>query len=360
MIGIHQFHPTVKYGDAITDEIFNIRRVIQKWGMRSEVYALHIDPKLRRQTRHYKKLSKELSKEDILFVHYSIGSETFSNIEEMPGRKVLIYHNITPPQFFTGFNLKYFSFTDWGRRELPNLVGKVELALADSEYSRRELADRGFAKTGVLPIMIDLSRYDSETPRAEIISRYRDGKTNILFVGRISPNKKQEDVIKAFYVYQRFINPKSRLFLVGTQEGLESYRDALARLVARLGVKDVYMTGHVEFDELIAYYQIADVFVCLSEHEGFCVPLLEAMHFNIPIVAFNATAVPDTLGNAGVLLNEKDFLVIAETVNELALDGDLRKLIIAGQQSRLTDFSPEMLEKTLRDHLRQYLGIAPA
>ncbi len=360
MTRIHQFHPSISYGDAITDEMLSIQRIIRGWGLRSEIYALHIDPKMRQQTRHYRKMARDFSDKDVLLMHYSIGSEVFDNIEELPGRKVLMYHNITPPEFFSDFNVRYYASTDWGRRELKNLVGKVELALADSAFSCHELDETGFEKTGVLPIILDFSRYDAAVPDRRLMSAYEDGKTNVIFVGRVSPNKKQEDIIKAFHVYQRFINPESRLILVGSHKGLESYRGALLQLIDRLGVKDVILTGHVTFEELVAYYRLANVFLVLSEHEGFCVPLLEAMHFDVPIIAYNATAVPDTLGDAGVLVNKKDYLMIAEAINLLVKKEDFRAGIISGQRRRLNDFASEKLEEVLRAHLGGFLGTARA
>jgi glycosyltransferase involved in cell wall biosynthesis len=160
---------------------------------------------------------------------------------------------------------------------------------------------------------------------------FDDEKTNFLFVGRIIPNKRFEDLIKVFHVYQKYIDPNCRLLLVGESKGFERYFDALVRTMDELELKDVVFTGHVDTDDLAAYYQLADLFLCLSEHEGFCVPLIEAFRFGVPVMAFEAGAVPETLGGAGILIREKRLDEIAEMAHLLVHDSSLREKVVAGQ-----------------------------
>ena len=127
---------------------------------------------------------------------------------------------------------------------------------------------------------------------------YDDDYVNILFTGRVVPNKKQEDVIEAFYYYKRFIQPKSRLILVGSFAGIDKYHDQLEAYVNKLGLEDVIFTGQIKFDEILAYYQLADLFLCMSEHEGFCVPIVEAMYFNVPVIARDTSAIAWTLAGS--------------------------------------------------------------
>jgi glycosyltransferase involved in cell wall biosynthesis len=221
-----------------------------------------------------------------------------------------------------------------GRRELGFYGSRCELALGDSEYNRQELEAIGFPATGVLPVVPDFSHLSGE-PNFMEAARYDDGWANIMFVGRMIPNKRIEDVIRVFHAYKRWFNPRSRLLLVGSHGGFERYLAMLHHFIAQLGASDVYFLGHVSNEELIAYYQLADVFLCASEHEGFCVPLVEAFHMGVPVVAYAAAAVPATMDGAGVLYTQKDPLHVAALVNAVVADRDLRRRIVEGQDAAL-------------------------
>src|SRR5262249_22822246 len=236
-----------------------------------------------------------------------------------------------------------------GRRELETFAGRSELGLGDSEYNRRELVAAGFARTGVLPIVLDLEAY--RRPPSPVVRRlYRDGKTNILFVGRIIPNKKVDDLIRVFTIYKRYLDPKSRLLLVGDYRGHERYYDRLVEMVRTLRVDDVVVAGHVDEDALYACSSVADLFVCVCEHEGFCVPLQEAMSFGIPVVAYDAGAVAETLHGGGVLLKEKRPEVVAELVARVLRDPALRAAVLATEERAIgevrgTDFGALLLDR---------------
>jgi glycosyltransferase involved in cell wall biosynthesis len=262
---------------------------------------------------------------------------------------VAIYHNITPAPFFLGFHPHLAGLCHHGRRELAAFAPRTELALGDSEYNRRELEAAGFHKTGVLPIVLDLGLFDR--PASPVVRRlYDDGRTNILFVGRIIPNKRIEDLVRVFAAYQRWVDPRSRLLLVGDHRGFERYFDRLRELVSELRLDEVVFTGQVDDDELYAYYRDADVFLCLSEHEGFCVPLQEAMHFGVPVVALDAGAVRETLHGGGVLLSDKRPAEVAELLGRLRQDEGLRREVLATQERamskvRATDFGSLLLDR---------------
>ena len=228
------------------------------------------------------------------------------------------------------------------------LADKTEYCIADSDYNRQDLLKLGFTcPIDVCPILIPFEDYDRE-PSAKVLKQYRDGKKNWLFVGRIAPNKKQEDVIRAFYCYQRDYEPESRLFLVGNAGGMEIYEARLRNYIHMLGLDEkVIIPGHIPFDETLAYYRLADVFVCMSEHEGFCVPLAEAMHFGVPIAAYGCCAVPDTLGNGGLLLDSKEPEVAAAAANRLITDQALRAAILDGQKEMLQKYSHEVVSKQI-------------
>ena len=351
VIQVHQIHPTVSYGDAIGNDMVEIQSVLRKLGYNSNIYAQYIHPKMR-GVKNYVEYKKISSPENILIMHYSIGygSDLFAFVKSLPDKKILIYHNITPPEYYRDINSEYEYHIKIGREELRNVRNIVELALGDSELNRQELVKLGFKNTGVLPIIIDFNKYGMNGNQ-KIIRKYNDSHVNILSVGRFGPNKKIEDVIKCFYYYNKYVNPKSRLFIVGSYEGMDKYYNKLKVLANKLNLKKVYFTGHVRFEELISYYKLANVFISMSEHEGFCVPLLESMYFKIPIIAYHSTAIPYTLGDSGILVNNKDYEEIAEMINLLVEDDELRRKIVKKQTERLNDFERSKIENILKGYI---------
>jgi glycosyltransferase involved in cell wall biosynthesis len=266
----------------------------------------------------------------------------------------LIYHNITPAHWFTEFHPHLVGLCHHGRRELAAFRKRTRLALGDSEFNRSELESMGFQPTGVLPLL--LNRRQLEVPPNPVVRRmFDDGKTTLLFVGRTLPNKRIEDVIKVFCIYQRYIEPDSRLILVGESHGFERYFDSLVRLVDDLALEDVVFTGHVDTDDLVAYYEVADVFLSMSEHEGFSAPLVEAFRFGLPVMAFDAGAVAETLGGAGVLIEEKRFAEIAEMTYLVVHDQALRKRIVTGQNQVLHRLESRNEEELLLGYVEQTL-----
>jgi glycosyltransferase involved in cell wall biosynthesis len=218
-----------------------------------------------------------------------------------------------------------------GRRQLGLFAPRSELALGVSEFNRRELEAAGFRRTGVFPIFPEARLRPG--PRRPVLHRlFRDGRRNLLFVGRVICNKKIEDLVRVFAVYQRYLEPKSRLIVVGDTWGYEAYYLPLERMVRELGLFEVIFTGQVEDEELPDFYSVADAFLCLSEHEGFCVPLLEAMSFGVPVLAYDAGAVAETLQGGGVLLKDKRPEVVAELVHAVLSDPALRAAVLATQE----------------------------
>lgn len=207
------------------------------------------------------------------------------------------------------------------------LADKVDYCLAVSEFNKQNLRELGYkVPIDVLPVIIPFDDYKRK-PNQDILERYKDGKHNIIFTGRVAPNKCHQDVIAAFACYKKYYDSKARLFLVGSYNETDTYYRKLKKYIELLGLDDVVFTGHIKFEEILAYYSVADVFVCMSEHEGFCVPLIEAMFFGVPIIAYNCTAVPSTLGDAGILVDKKDSIETAALINKVILDSNLRELI---------------------------------
>jgi glycosyltransferase involved in cell wall biosynthesis len=259
---------------------------------------------------------------------------------------VLIYHNVTPPEYFVNINALLVRECYRGRRELAAYAGRCDLGLGDSEFNREELEAAGFPATGVLPVIPDFSHLQV-APDRRLLAAFDDARANLIFVGRIVPNKKIEDVIRIFAAYQRFFNPWSRLLIVGSYAGFDRYYALLQSLVARLGARDVHFLGHVTNSELTASYDVADVFLCASEHEGFCVPLIEAFTKGIPVLAYAAAAVPSTMDGAGVLYRTKDPWEVAALVDQVISSGRLAEAIVAGQDAAVRRLMVRDFRKTL-------------
>jgi glycosyltransferase involved in cell wall biosynthesis len=352
---IPQLLAALSYGDAISNEALAIQRHLRAAGYESDIFAEKMHPRMAHLARPLWEYRAVSSPETVCLFHFSIGSASSRLIYGAPDRLVAIYHNITPPSFFVGFHAHLAGLCHHGRRELAAFAPRTELALGDSDYNRRELEEAGFARTAVLPIVLDFARYERR-PSPVVRRLYGDGRTNILFVGRIIPNKKIEDLIHTFARYQRRFDPSSRLLLVGDTRGFERYLSRLQELVTTLGAEGVVFTGQVDDDDLYAYYRVADLFLCLSEHEGFCVPLQEAMHFGVPVVAFDAGAVAETLHGGGILLDEKPPEAVAALLAEVRRDPLLRRSVLASQEGAIREIRGTDFRALLLDRLAPVLG----
>ena len=354
---IIQLLPTISFGDAVGNDTRAIRKILEEMGYVTQIYAENIDPRLPHGTAYHVDEIPELESDDVIIYHASTGTELNYRLPSYCGRKVMIYHNITPPKFFAPYSSTAEQLTADGLAGIRYLADKMDYCIADSDFNKQDLLRMGYTcPIDVCPILIPFSDYDAPPSKA-VISRYQgDGVTNLLFVGRIAPNKKQEDVIAAFYYYHKYHNPKSRLFLVGSWGGMEPYYEQLCRYIRELGLEDaVIFPGHIKFDEILAYYSIADVFLCMSEHEGFCVPLVEAMYFKIPIVAYRCAAIPFTMGNQGLLLDSKEPAFAAAVIEKIVSDELLRNRVIKLQNGRLQDYDYMAVRKKFEEYLKTFL-----
>lgn len=331
---VHQVLATLGYGDAIGHEVLGIQRVLLGAGFESEIFVETADRRLEHLTTDYREMVGSIGPEDVVIHHFSIGSRASRVAYALPGRMALVYHNITPPEYFIGVHQDLVKQCFRGRRELTAYIDRSDLALGDSEYNRQELADLGFRSTAVLPVVPDFSHLDVD-PDARVADAFDDGWTNVLFVGRVIPNKKFEDVIRAFHVYRTRDNPRARLLLVGSYSGFETYLAMLTGLVARLGTPDVHFLGHVSNEELTALYEVADLFLCASEHEGFCVPIVESFYKQVPVLAYAATAVPATMDGGGVLYETKDPFDIARLMSSVLTEADIEDAVVRSQDAAL-------------------------
>lgn len=356
--GVHQVLATLGYGDAIGHEVLGIQRALQSAGVGSEIFVETADRRLEHLTTDYREMVGAITPDDILIHHFSIGSRASRTAYAMPGRMILVYHNITPPEYFLGVHEDLVKLCFRGRRELTAYTPRCDLALGDSEYNRAELDALGFRETGVLPVVPDFSHLDV-VPDTMTSSAFDDGWTNVMFVGRVIPNKKLEDVIRAFHVYRTRHNPRSRLLFVGSYSGFEKYFAMLQALIARLGTPDVQFLGHVSNEELTALYDVADLFLCASEHEGFCVPIVESFYKRVPVLAFAATAVPATMDGGGVLYDRKDPFEVARLMAAILDDQALEAAIVASQDAALERLRSKDFAGTLARYVDRVRGAGP-
>jgi glycosyltransferase involved in cell wall biosynthesis/ADP-heptose:LPS heptosyltransferase len=334
---IHQVLPNVAAGDAISNHALWIRDKLREWGHPSDIFATAIDKRLASQARAF--AEDAFDPADAVIYHHSIGSALTPQVQVHPGPRCLVYHNITPPHYLEPYLPLHTRLCREGREQLPLLAPFFPVSVGDSNYNAVDLAANGFRDPGVLPICVDPVKWQI-VPDATLMARLQDGRTNVLFVGRIIPNKKHEDLIYAFS-RMRALDPHIRLLLVGGAVTTDDfYLACLERLCSELGVADaVEFSGHVSETELAAYYRTAHLFLCMSEHEGFCIPLVESMWFDLPVLAYAASAVPETLDGAGELFTDKkDVETLARRALQLARDTKAREEVLARQRIRRTAF----------------------
>jgi len=352
---VDQWVPALHRGDAIGDSTLLMREALRSWGYVSDIYTYDQDPGVSAAPFDQ---WREGIPSDIVIFHYALISPMNEAFSKLGVKRVLQYHNLTPPGFFLPWDSEIHKILSEGLKGLPPLAPGTTLALGDSEFNRLELEQRGFVRTGVLPIAIDFKRY-FEPSNPVLRKRLSDARTNLLFVGRIAPNKRHDNLLRVLAYFKKNISTGVRLLAVGKHPRRETgagvkieahYLDALVRLYSELGVEpsDVVFTDGVSHDELLAYYESAHVFISMSEHEGFGVPLVEAMLKRVPIVALKGTAVTETLGGAGLLFDEANIPEFAEAAALLAKPGPARESVLRGQDRRVQDFATEATFHKLR------------
>ncbi len=343
---IVQVLDTLAPGDAIGNDVMALVRLFGSWGWDADIAVRSTDPRVSHLATRFDDYDWEsLGPEDLTIFHHSIGTSLVDKLACVRGRRILLYHNITPSHFFAGINPEVEKQAGLGRQQLSKLKElDFEATVSDSSFNMADLAQVGFTNNHVIPIFMDLEGLRAVTPDPQVLSCYGDRRTTWLFVGRVAPNKRQDDLIRVFEHYQRCIDPGSRLLLVGGGGNMEVYVDRLGRLIEQLELSgNVVLSGQVSPEQLVAYFRCASVFVCMSDHEGFCVPLAESMYFDIPIVAYAAGSIPETLGGAGILVRAKEPAIVSEIVHLAVTDEALRDRLIARQRQRLADFEPAII-----------------
>ena len=347
----HQFNPVIAYGDAIGNDCLELQRIYWSSGVRSELFAWEAKPEVRALVRDYHELESLRRRDGLLLVHHSIGNDSVPEVANLPVRKAVVFHNITPAAYFAGLNDELMRYAEVGREQLKLLAKSAEFGIADSEYNRRELEQAGLANTAVVPPLVDWEDFD-RPPDQEVARRLADERTSILTVGQMLPHKAIHDVVAAFARY-RDSDRTAHLYLVGPTAMSGGYLDRIRGDIRKLDLENaITLTGSVTIEQLVAYYRGATAFLTLSEHEGFCVPLLEAMRSDLPVVANAAAAIPETLGNGGILLETKTPEAVAAQLDRVVHDQALRKDLIEKGRRRVEAFS--------RSHIADRLKLALA
>ena len=350
---INQWVPAAHTGDAIGDSARRTRGLLRTLGHQSDIFALTIDDTLRGDVRPFEEAAAHLG--NLTIFHFALPSVMTEAFAQLPRGRILQYHNVTPAAYFAPYDPALFRLASIAREELATLVGRVELAVGVSEYNRRELDAMGFSRTAVLPLSVDLARLTQAEDRPALARHLTDDFVNFLFVGRVAPNKKIEDIIQLAEHYKRYVDAYYRFIFVGKYDAVPSYYQTIRALMSqyRMLNERFVFTGPVPDEDLAVYYRHAAVYISMSEHEGFCAPLLEAMATDVPILAYSAAAIPETLGGAGVQFFEKDMEYAAELLGALAFDDQLRSRVIAGQRRRLADFTDTRIRYELESMIAQ-------
>jgi L-malate glycosyltransferase len=340
---IHQLLPAAAPHDAITGQALAWRNLLRDWGYESEIVAEHVHPDMMGAVHRLDRAGKRLIKEGSLILRYAIWSDTVDAALGAKSSLALSYHNITPGEFLRDFNPGLAELCDRGRGALRAFEGRVEVLIADSSFNAGDLRNAGLGDAKVVPLLLDLPE--------EVPCRDPNREPIVLTVGRIVPNKRLEDVIKAFALYQGHRAPEASLVIVGADVGFENYHQALDVLVARLGARRVFFTGPISSDARDAWYRRADVYLSMSLHEGFCAPLIEAIAHGAPVIARDAGAQPETVGQAGVVLDGADFALVAEALHELTSSRATRSALSDVANHRLAELRPDRLAPRIRSAL---------
>ncbi len=358
-VRVDQVIPSLASRDAIGVHTRTLRDALRAAGVDSDIYYGNCTPDVAHEGRPLVDLGRAQRGRWLLY-QSSIGSPVYDVLATREEPKLVNYHNITPAPLLADWEPAVGYEVALGRAQLERLAPESRLAVADSAFNEEELRQAGYRDTAVVPLLIDMTATgDPPDPAlAERLARAKErGGADLLYVGKISPHKAPHDLVKMLSVYRQLYDPDARLHLVGSPLG-ERYGPALAGFVERLGLTGaVSVTGSVTSGELEAYFRAADVYECASDHEGFCVPLVEAMGHGVPVVAYGVTAVPETVGSGGLLVEDKAPLVFAAAVDRVQRDAALRERLAAGAADRVAWYS---LERSKRRFVELVTGALAA
>ncbi len=352
---IHQILNGYAEGDAISTCARVLRDAARGWGAASEIFApaSHIAPAARGDCRALEDYVGRAG--DVVLHHYSISSPAVDAFLRSPARRILVYHNITPSEYFRGFDDALAARLDEARARLADIVRATDANWAVSEFNASELRAVGAPRVEVFPLVFDPAPLNApEDPDVRI--RFKTRLTTFLTVGRIAPNKRIETLIEAFYWYHHTINPWSRLVIVGSDRSCPKYHAMLRMLAGDFDLPNVCFEGFASPRGLPTYYRCADVFVSTSEHEGYCLPLLEAMHCGVPVIAHAIGGMPEAMGGAGVLYADLKPAELAVLMHRVAHDRAVRESVLDSQRRRLAALTARDIPGEFKSLLNAVLG----
>lgn len=336
---IYQFLETFSDGDAIGYHAMGIDRLLKSKNIKTAIYANNIEKKCVKIAKYYKDFKFD-EEDNVLLFHHSIGSEVFEYVKNLSSIKKLIFHNITPPSYFR-HRPDFMKMLEKGYRQLHEFDRVFTNAICDSEFNKSVLRSYGFKKKiEVIPPFVSLRDKFIISMKAKKPKKFR-----VLYVSQIAPHKNQKKLVKIFNTYQKYFNSNSELYIVGGYNLQDSYYQELRGETGKN--KSIYLTGRISLRKLKSLYQSSDLFLSMSEHEGFSVPLVEAMYFKLPIIAYEAGAVADTLKSGGVLLKSDNPLVVGAIIETIMKNKLIIKKIRLNQSKVMKLYKPLLIEKEL-------------
>ncbi|MFT7650209.1 MAG: glycosyltransferase involved in cell wall biosynthesis [Candidatus Poriferisodalaceae bacterium] len=352
---VHQMVPTITPRDAVGNHTFKVREVLRSLGYQSDIFAMFRHSDVAKDTFHPDQLPASA---DAVIYQFSIGSPLADQWATHPGRKLINYHNITPIELAGRWDGLLAAEVRLGRNQMARYAEVCEHAICDSDFNKSELDELGYPSTETIPVLFDVANASPDKSVISSVARKRKG-LQVLFVGRIAPNKAHHDLIGAVRTLRDVYGEDAHLHVVGT-DGPQAYRQVVNEIVAHADMREhVTFHGSVSQEGLVAHYMAADVFCCLSDHEGFCVPLIEAMHHGLPVLAYDCTAVGATVGDGGLVLSNKHPMTVAAALHRVATDDDLRQRMSAAGKRRAADFAIGRTKSAFSDSFTRFFATPP-
>lgn len=352
-VRVHQILPRFEMGDAISYHSLYIRDTLDEANYTNSIYASSVEENSKHicsELEHFDEFID--NRDDVLIFHFSVYDESYKKLLESKNKKILVYHNVTPPEMIEKYNKEVAEICRKGKALLPELK-LVDLAVADSEFNRQDLLNCGFEehRTRVLPIKPMLNRFDAFKDDKAMAKRLCDGRLNMLYVGRVYPNKGIFDLVRIFACLNRYVNARTRMLVAGSC--LKDYLADVISLVREYGIeKEFFILDKVTDQELGTLFRYSHMYISMSDHEGFCVPIVEAMSFDLPVLAYDAGAVADTMGGAGVLVKEKNPEDIAVLADMILTESGIRDQILARQKKRIDFFTGKSIDEELKSFVK--------
>lgn len=354
-VSIHQYSPSISYGDGISRSLFFIQKILKELGFKSNIYTSNskVDERVIGEVYHINDYIPDNS--NYLIYHHSIGHKDYEYIMEFLDKKIMLYHNITPSFYFEGQN--FIDMTTLGRKQLRESNNHFIGSIADSKYNADELKYWNYPNIQDIPLLVDLTYFNNDLKPTNI--KKESDTFNILFVGRIVQNKCQHQLIDVAYELKlRNIN-NVHFYIIGGNH-YSDYFNYLFKYRDSLNLMDtVTITNKITDEDLKNHYLNADLYLSLSDHEGFGMPLIESMAYEIPVIAYNVGGIPSTIGNKG-LIDYKAADKVADKITDFINNPDLRKEYIQYQNKHLESFQYSNLKIELINFFKKIKIELPA